>query len=65
MKFEIKEDAQFGEKIYSAVHESGVHILVCHKPLFTENYVMFGTKYGSSVDRYIADGETLNKVIIE
>ena len=58
MKFEIREDAQFGEKIYSAVHESGVHILVCPKPLFTENYVMFGTKYGSSVDRYIADGES-------
>ncbi len=57
MKFKIKQDALLGEKIYSAVHESGVHILVCPKPLFTENYVMFGTKYGSSIDRYIADGE--------
>ena len=63
MKFEIKEDAHLGEKIYSAVHKSGIHILVCHKPLFTENYVMFGTKYGSSVDRYIADGESEITVI--
>lgn len=63
MQWNICENKKLNEKIYCAVHSSGVSIYFCPKPLFAETYVMFGTKFGSTTDRFIADGEDKPTII--
>jgi len=48
---------RLGESCISALHPSGLKILICPKPEFATAYALFGTKYGSIDTRFRIKGE--------
>ncbi len=53
----ILTDDRLGEQCISALHESGLKILICPKPEFATAYALFGTRYGSIDTRFRIKGE--------
>ena len=51
------ECPSLGERVITAVHESGLRVMVCEKPEFTGAYAMFGTRYGSVDNAFRVKGE--------
>jgi len=53
----IITDDRLGECCISALHPSGLKILICPKTEFATAYALFGTKYGSIDTRFRIKGE--------
>ena len=54
---QIITDDRLGESCISALHPSGLKILICPKTEFATAYALFGTKYGSIDTRVRIKGE--------
>ena len=54
---QIITNDRLGESCISAVHPSGLTLLICPKPEFATAYALFGTKYGSIDTRFRIKGE--------
>ncbi len=57
MKLDMRKDERTGEIIYSGKHLSGLTIFIMPKKGYTQNYAIFGTKYGSVDYSFIVPGE--------
>ena len=51
------ECPSLGERVTTAVHQSGLQVMVCEKKEFTGAYAMFGTRYGSVDNAFRLAGE--------
>ncbi len=52
MNCKIIENAELHEKNYIYTHESGLKIIISPKPGFTKTCMMFGTSFGSVVNKF-------------
>ena len=63
MKLLKRENKRTGEILYSGKHPSGLSIYIMPKKGYSQNYAIFGTKYGSVDSEFIVPGEsTVTKV---
>lgn len=54
-----------GETVYSAVHKSGLKVILIKKPGFKKSYATFSTKYGSINTEFVVPGETETTKVID
>ena len=52
------ECPSLGERVTTAIHSSGLQVMVCEKPEFTGAYAMFGARYGSVDNAFRLKGES-------
>ncbi len=57
MSLTYSENKLTGEKLYYKKHESGLDIYIMPRKDYTNNYAIFGTKYGSVDSEFIVPGE--------
>ncbi len=53
------------ETVYSAVHKSGLKVILIKKPGFKKSYATFSTKYGSINTEFVVPGETETTKVID
>lgn len=58
MNLTKRDNLRTGETIYCGVHSSGLEIYIMPKRGYSQNYAIFGTKYGSVDSEFIVPGET-------
>lgn len=52
-----RENIRTGEILYSGKHSSGLSVYIMPKKGYSQNYAIFGTKYGSVDSEFIVPGE--------
>ena len=57
MNLTKRENTRTGETIYSAKHPSGLDIYIMPKKGYSQNFALFGTKYGSVDSEFRVPGE--------
>jgi predicted Zn-dependent peptidase len=57
MNLIINENKELNEKNYIYTHESGLKIIISPKKGFSKTCMMFGTSFGSVVNRYINENK--------
>lgn len=57
MKLTKRENKRTGETLYCGRHSSGLEIYIMPKKGYSQNYAIFGTKYGSVDSEFIVPGE--------
>ena len=57
MKLTKRENVRTGETIYCGKHSSGLDIYIMPRKGYSQNYAIFGTKYGSVDSEFIVPGE--------
>lgn len=57
MKLTKRENMRTGETIYCGKHSSGLDIYIMPRKGYSQNYAIFGTKYGSVDSEFIVPGE--------
>lgn len=58
MYLKIKKSDILGEKVYYGTHSSGLGIYIIPKKDYSQNYAIFGTRYGSVDSKFVVPGET-------
>lgn len=57
MELKKKENIHVGEALYYGKHSSGLNIYIMPRKGYSQNYAIFGTKYGSVDSEFIVPGE--------
>lgn len=65
MNFIKQEYKKLAETVYTAVHESGLRIVLIKKEGFKKKYATFSTKYGSVNTEFVVPGETQTTKVID
>ncbi|MDO5398943.1 MAG: pitrilysin family protein [bacterium] len=58
MELKIKKSDITGETVYYGTHSSGLGIYIIPKKDYSQNYAIFGTRYGSVDSKFVVPGET-------
>ena len=58
MQLQVKKSEITGETLYYGTHSSGLGIYIIPKKDYSQNYAIFGTRYGSVDSSFIVPGET-------
>ena len=58
MNLTKRENTRTGETIYCGKHSSGLEIFIMPKKGYSQNFALFGTRYGSVDSEFIVPGET-------
>ncbi len=57
MRFTERKNEHLNETYYTAIHESGLKIVICPKEGFNSTYAVIGTNFGSINSTFIHDGK--------
>ena len=58
MQLNVRTSEITGESVYYGTHSSGLGIYIIPKKDYTQNYAIFGTRYGSVDSKFVVPGET-------
>ena len=58
MQLQIRKSDITGETVYYGTHSSGLGIYIIPKKDYSQNYAIFGTRYGSVDSKFVVPGET-------
>lgn len=65
MKFTKVHYDSLNETVYSALHKSGLRVILIKKPGFKKSYATFSTKYGSVNTEFVVPGESETTKVID